>query len=67
MPMPQGAQDPMSLQFEKKEKTRPAPVTKFALHRKQEGETRFSTNSSSHTPLFTGNEREGRRIKQTNK
>ena len=34
MPMPQGAQDPMSLQFEKKEKTRPAPVTKFALHRK---------------------------------
>ena len=53
MPMPQGAQDPMSLQFEKKEKTRPAPVTKFALHRKQEGETRFSTNSSSHPPLFT--------------
>jgi hypothetical protein len=35
MPMPQGAQDSMSLQFEKKEKTRPAPVTKFALHQKQ--------------------------------
>jgi len=61
MPMPQGAQDPMSLQFEKKEKTRPAPVTKFALHRKQEGETRFSTNSSSHPPLFIRRKWKGRK------